>query len=245
MAPEHDPEHDDTPDAPATHRPQDPYRELRPLFERMAALDDDDPARAALRERLVTGFLPLAEHVARRYALAGAGHDDLVRVAVQGLARVIERFDPALGKDFLSFAVPAIMGDVRRHLRDTAWPGRLPAHSREPDPATADAAAGPPEAPFHADTGGVSMAETARFEDLALRLADDPDALVPLLRQLPMREQRILALRFFEFKTQAQIAAEVGLPPARVAHLLEQTLTALRERIDARTDPRREATKRP
>src|SRR5437899_664751 len=81
----------------------------------------DDPRRTELRDRLVTEFLPVAQHIARRFGQRGEPHDDLVQVATVGLISAIDRFDPTRGSDFLSFAVPTIMGEVRRHFRDTSW----------------------------------------------------------------------------------------------------------------------------
>jgi RNA polymerase sigma-B factor len=109
----------------------DQYREFAPLFGQMAGLGDGDLEREDLRDRIITGYLPLAEHIARRYASRGFGKDDLVQVATVGLIHAIDRFDPERGTDFLSYAVPTVMGAVRRHFRDTAWPVRLPRRLQE------------------------------------------------------------------------------------------------------------------
>src|SRR3712207_7348213 len=62
-----------------------------PLFRsQYAALDPDDPSREALRDRLVTGFLPIAQHIARRFSNRGEPLDDLVQVATVGLINAIE-----------------------------------------------------------------------------------------------------------------------------------------------------------
>ena len=107
------------------------YGHLTPLFDRMRALDEDDPRREELRERLVTGYLPLAEHIARRFSGKGIAKEDLVQVAAVGLIHAVDRFDPAQGADFLSYAVPTVMGEVRRHFRDTSWPMRVPRRLQE------------------------------------------------------------------------------------------------------------------
>lgn len=107
------------------------YHEFASLFEQMAGLEDSDLQRENLREWIITGYIPLAEHIARRYADRGIGKDDLDQVATVGLIHAIDRFDPERGIDFLSYAVPTVMGAIRRHFRDTAWPVRLPRRLQE------------------------------------------------------------------------------------------------------------------
>jgi len=107
------------------------YSHLTPLFEEIRGLDADDPRRARLRDRLVTGYLPLAQHIAQRYSGKGIAKDDLIQVASIGLIHAVDRFDPDRGADFLSFAVPTVMGEVRRHFRDTSWPMRVPRRLQE------------------------------------------------------------------------------------------------------------------
>jgi RNA polymerase sigma-B factor len=102
------------------------YGHLYPLLEQYAALAADDPAREALRDRLVTGFLPVAQHIARRFSGRGEPLDDLVQVATVGLINAVDRFSPERGSDFFSFAVPTISGEVRRHFRDLGWSMRVP-----------------------------------------------------------------------------------------------------------------------
>jgi RNA polymerase sigma-B factor len=86
------------------------------LFKRWQRMRDRD-ARDALIER----FLPLARKLARRYASGHEPYDDLVQVASLGLVKAVERFDPERGFQFTSFAVPTIVGELKRYFRDTAW----------------------------------------------------------------------------------------------------------------------------
>ncbi|RZQ62002.1 SigB/SigF/SigG family RNA polymerase sigma factor [Amycolatopsis suaedae] len=109
----------------------DDYAHLAPLFTELAELDENDPRRATLRDELVTGHLPLAEHIAQRFSGRGVAKEDLVQVARVGLINAVDRFDPARGFDFLSFAVPTVMGEVRRHFRDTGWVIRVPRRLKE------------------------------------------------------------------------------------------------------------------
>jgi RNA polymerase sigma-B factor len=102
------------------------YGHLSPLLERYAALDPDDPDREKLREELVRGFLPVAQHIARRFSNRGEPLDDLIQVATVGLINAIDRYSPDRGSDFFSFAVPTISGEVRRHFRDLGWSMRVP-----------------------------------------------------------------------------------------------------------------------
>ena len=85
----------------------------------------------AAREQLVTRFLPLAAHLARRYARGGEPLDDLVQIASLGLLKAIDRFDPAHETAFSSFAVPTIVGEIKRHFRDKGWSVRVPRDLQE------------------------------------------------------------------------------------------------------------------
>jgi RNA polymerase sigma-B factor len=89
---------------------------------------EGDPAA---RELLVQRFLPLARQLARRYQRGGEQLDDLVQVASLGLLKAIDRFDPARETAFSSFAVPTILGELKRHFRDKGWAVRVPRDLQE------------------------------------------------------------------------------------------------------------------
>jgi len=77
----------------------------------------DEHARA----ELISRYLPLARKLAGRYNRSSEPFEDLVQVASLGLIKAVERFDPDLGTAFTSFAVPTIVGELKRHFRDTSW----------------------------------------------------------------------------------------------------------------------------
>jgi RNA polymerase sigma-B factor len=120
----------------------DEYAHLTPLFKELADLRPDDPRRAALRVELVEGYLPVARHIARRFAGRGEPEDDLVQAGTVGLIGAVDRFDPHRGLDFLSFAVPTITGEIRRHFRDHTWAMRVPRRLKDIQ-STMNAAIGP------------------------------------------------------------------------------------------------------
>ena len=81
-------------------------------------------------EALVLRFLPLARHLARRYA-SGAEREDLEQIAALALVKAIHRFDPAQGTAFTSFAFPTIIGELKRYFRDCGWSVRVPRSLQE------------------------------------------------------------------------------------------------------------------
>jgi RNA polymerase sigma-B factor len=101
-------------------------REDRRLLERYHC-HGDRQARDALVER----FLPLARQLARRYQRGGEPLDDLVQVASLGLLKAIDRFEPDRETAFSSFAVPTILGELKRHFRDRGWSVRVPRDLQE------------------------------------------------------------------------------------------------------------------
>ena len=84
-----------------------------------------------LKEELVRRFMPLARSLAMRYRGATESLDDLIQVANLGLVKAIDGFDPGRGRPFTAYAVPTILGELRRHFRDHVWNLHLPRSLQE------------------------------------------------------------------------------------------------------------------
>ncbi|HEY8526600.1 MAG TPA: SigB/SigF/SigG family RNA polymerase sigma factor [Acidimicrobiales bacterium] len=101
-------------------RLEDPVR-VDERFARYRATGDRD-----LRNELIEEHRWLAVHCAQRFAHKGEPLDDLIQVAMLGVLKAVERFDPDYGVVFSTFAVPTIVGEIRRHFRDTTWAVHVP-----------------------------------------------------------------------------------------------------------------------
>jgi RNA polymerase sigma-B factor len=96
------------------------------LFERWHRTRDP-PARAALIER----HLPLARSLAGRYRYTPQPLEDLEQVASLALVKAVDRFDPSWGTAFAAYAIPTILGELKRHLRDASWAVHVPRALKE------------------------------------------------------------------------------------------------------------------
>jgi RNA polymerase sigma-B factor len=85
----------------------------------------------AARQQLVERLLPLARRTARRYHRSGEPLDDLVQVATLGLIKAIDRFDPSRETAFSSYAVPTMLGELKRYFRDSGWAVHVPRGMQE------------------------------------------------------------------------------------------------------------------
>ena len=237
--------------------------EERELFRRH--LEEGD-ARA--REELVERFLPLARQLARRYQRADEPLDDLVQVASLGLLKAIDRFDTKRDVVFSSYAVPTILGELKRHFRDRTWSVRVPRdlqelalrvdrtvtqlsldlHRAPTVTEIAEAVSATEEEVLEAleaagayratsldsprgqrdEDGSETLADSFGDEEGGFQLAEHRATLEPLLGTISERERTVLALRFAEDLTQAEIGARIGVSQMQVSRLIRQALARLR-----------------
>src|SRR5919197_1479788 len=89
----------------------------RILLTRLSELPDGHPDRARIRERVIELYIPLAAYLARRFRNRGEPYDDLTQVAVIGLIKTVDGYVPERGVEFASYAIPTIVGELKRHFR--------------------------------------------------------------------------------------------------------------------------------
>ncbi len=218
---------------------------------------------AAARAELIRGHLRLVWSVVRRFAGRSAEEEDLFQVGCIGLIKAADRFDLERGLQFSTYAVPLIIGEIRRFLRDDgamrvsrrlqeealalyrAREELLCRLEREPVFSELAAAAGLSEEEaalaLAAEQPGHSLSEALFSRDGSLirleeRLAaPEPEHALELLAirsamgGLPERLQRLVQLRFFEDRTQAETATLLGVSQVQVSRLEKKCLLLLRE----------------
>jgi len=119
------------PEAVAPPKRTDEYDDVLEMFLVLKTLPAESHGYARQRERIVARCLQLADHVARHYDRRGENLEDLTQVARLGLMNAVNRFDPEKSSSFLAFAVPTMMGEVRRHFRDHGWSMHVPRRIRD------------------------------------------------------------------------------------------------------------------
>ena len=231
-----------------------------------------------VRNRIVEAHRWLAEIVARKFSRRGEPLDDLVQVATIGILKAVERFDPAFGVAFRTFASTTAQGEVRRHYRDATWRLRVPRRLQERSLSVSAAV----------DRLSSSLGRSPTVDDLATDLRLDADEVVEALMvgtnyrtipiqtapgdsadhpegvaseeeispnrdetfeqvltttevrsalsHLPERDRRIVFLRFFEERTQSEIAEAVGVSQVHVSRLLRDAVTRLRTSLPGEPD---------
>jgi len=103
-----------------------------PLYlARPSSSPETAPADRRTPEELIAQHIALARSMAARYRNRGIDLDDLEQVALLGLTKAARRFDGEAGHDFLSYAVPTVRGELRRHFRDSGWMIRVPRQVQE------------------------------------------------------------------------------------------------------------------
>ena len=101
------------------------------LLADLDALPARSKRRGPIRDRLAEMHLPLVEYLARRFTGRGVPLDDLVQVGSIGLLKAIDRFEPARGLEFSTYATPTILGEIKRHFRDAGWLVHVPRRAQE------------------------------------------------------------------------------------------------------------------
>jgi len=102
---------------------------LRERFRRLR--ETGDPL---LRDAIIVDHAWIPRTVARRFDQRGESFDDLAQVGSLGLVKAVDRFDPDMGTNFVSFAMPTVVGEVRRYFRDHTWSVRVPRSAKELKP---------------------------------------------------------------------------------------------------------------
>ena len=113
--------HDGSPDGPTASQ----------LLAELHAMPEDAPGRKELRDRLVEQHMPLVVYLARRFSGRNEPMNDLIQVGSIGLIKAIDRFDPDRGLEFSTYATPTILGELKRHFRDTGWLIHVPRRAQE------------------------------------------------------------------------------------------------------------------
>ena len=215
----------------------------------------DPDLRAAIVERGAW----LARRVARRFAETSEPFDDLCQVAMIGLLKAVDRYDPQFGVRFGTFATPTILGELRRHFRDHTWAVHVPRGAKELriqinsaiDEMTGALGRSPTvdelaqrlnlrreqilegleaSSVYSAvSLDGLQGVEPTDENDLRTNDVLDRQVLARLLSRLPERERNILYLRYFHELSQAQIAERVGTSQVHVGRLIAASLNSLRE----------------
>jgi RNA polymerase sigma-B factor len=124
-----------------------------------------------LRNDLIEEHRWVAVHCARRFNNRGEPLDDLIQVAQLGLLKAVERFDPAVGVSFASFAIPTVLGELRRHFRDKTWAVKVPRRVKDLHVELAPAI----------DQLSGELGRSPRPQELASHLGVDVDAVLEAL----------------------------------------------------------------
>ncbi|MEU6988075.1 SigB/SigF/SigG family RNA polymerase sigma factor [Streptomyces sp. NPDC046324] len=237
------------------------------LFTRLEALDEGTPEHAYVRNTLIELNLSLVKFAARRFRNRAEPMEDIVQVGTIGLIKAIDRFEVGRDVEFSAFALPTIVGEMKRFFRDTSWAvqvprrlqelrielakavdvleqrlGRRPTraelaeHLRIGEESVAEgeqASNGYVARSLDTPTGDDESAVTAGArrlgeEERAFELIDALESLKPLIAGLEERDRRILALRFGEELTQAEIGDRLGLSQMHISRLLARILDELR-----------------
>ena len=203
-------------------RPGDRSTEDRALFERY--LDRRDPVD---RELLVERFLPLARQLARRYQRPEEPFDDLFQVACLGLVKAIDRFDLSRDVAFSSYAVPTILGEIKRYFRDRTWSVRVPRDLQELA-LRVDRKVSELSTDLRRQPTVSEIAEAVGIEEEDVLEALEASGAYRATSLSTPREREVLRLRFEEDLTQAEIGERIGVSQMQVSRIIRQSIARLR-----------------
>ena len=197
------------------------------------------------RETLIQGNLRLVLSVIQRFASRGENADDLFQVGCVGLIKAIDNFDVSQNVRFSTYGVPMIIGEIRRYLREKLQREnqREPTVEqiakeldipREEVVFAMDAVVDPVSLfdPVYSDGGDTvcvmdQVRDTRNTDESWL----DRIALREAVDKLSPREQRILAMRFYDGKTQMEVSGEIGISQAQVSRLEKNAISTIRRNL--------------
>ena len=221
------------------------------LFERLETLEEGTHEYSYVRNTLVELNLALVKFAASRFRSRSEPMEDIIQVGTIGLIKAIDRFELSRGVEFPTFAMPTIVGEIKRFFRDTSWSVRVPRRLQELrlDLAKAgdELAQKLDRAPTVAElaerlkisndevvegmaaSNAYTLADRIGYEDHGLEGIEYVESLKPLIAELPPRDRKILSLRFVAGMTQSEIGEELGISQMHVSRLLSRTLVRLRK----------------
>ena len=215
---------------------------LLPNDEVQALLVQAKAGDEAARERIINCNLRLVFNLIQRFSNRGYEQEDLFQIGVIGLIKAIDKFDPSYEVRFSTYAVPMIIGEIRRFLRDDG-PIKISRSLKETGIRIRYAQEQLTEA-LEATQFLTSIHEELYQDDgdaiyvidqLASREDDnrflDHMALEEVMDRLPEREKNILYLRFYRDQTQTEVAKHIGISQVQVSRLERSALKKVREML--------------
>jgi RNA polymerase sigma-B factor len=193
--------------------------------ERTLALRYHRHGDLAARRELVERFIPLARELALRYSYTDEPTDDLVQVASLGLLKAVDRYEPNRGSKFTSYAVPTILGELKRHFRDKGWALHMPRDLQERALAVSRAT----------EKLSAALGRSPRLPEIAEELGCTVEAVLDAAEvadtwgALPEVEREVVRLRFACDLTQREIGERIGFSQMHVSRLLRRAVGRLRD----------------
>ncbi|MEV6652263.1 RNA polymerase sigma factor SigF [Streptomyces sp. NPDC051219] len=255
-------------ESPGEVAPKDAREISKLFFTRLAELEEGTHEHQYARNTLIELNLALVRYAANRFRNRSEQMEDIIQVGTIGLIKAIDRFELSREVEFATFAVPYIVGEIKRFFRDTSWAVHVPRRLQElridlakatdemsqhldRAPTTAELAehlgideemviegvvasngytAGSIDMPMDdtADGASAPLSDRLGAPDTDMEIAENVQALKPLIEELDDREKQILRMRFGAEMTQAEIGAELGVSQMHVSRLLSRITGRLR-----------------